>query len=84
MSTLMQVDNSWIQHMLTLPQVDYFNSSVKLINEHGSAAPSFLKYMASKTLAEQAAWKWVEDNKPSFEVVTTLPSWVFGVRFLSS
>ncbi|KIM31973.1 hypothetical protein M408DRAFT_241598 [Serendipita vermifera MAFF 305830] len=57
---------------------DWFNTGPKLIAQHGRNTPSFVKYMASKVLAEQAAWKWVEDNKPSFQVVTTMPSWVFG------
>ena len=35
-------------------------------------------YPAAKQLSEQAAWKFVEDEKPSFEFVTILPSAVIG------
>ncbi|KAI1413248.1 NAD(P)-binding protein [Hypoxylon sp. FL1857] len=31
-------------------------------------------YYASKTKSEQAAWKWVEEHKPSFTLNTVLPS----------
>ena len=37
-----------------------------------------LTYMASKVKAEQALWKFVEDEKPSFTVNTVLPVAVFG------
>jgi NADPH-dependent methylglyoxal reductase len=35
-------------------------------------------YCGSKKLAEEAAWKWVEENKPSFTLSTIAPAWVFG------
>ncbi|EPQ60190.1 NAD P-binding protein [Gloeophyllum trabeum ATCC 11539] len=36
------------------------------------------RYAASKILSEKAAWKWVEENKPSFDIVTILPNANFG------
>ena len=33
-------------------------------------------YTASKTLAEKAAWDFVKTEKPSFDLVTVLPSLV--------
>lgn len=35
-------------------------------------------YCGSKTLAEQAAWKFVEENKPNFVLSTVNPVYVFG------
>lgn len=35
-------------------------------------------YCASKKLAEEAAWKWVDEHKPSFTLSTICPPWVFG------
>jgi len=35
-------------------------------------------YCASKTLAEIAAWKYMEQEKPSFRLVTILPSCIVG------
>jgi nucleoside-diphosphate-sugar epimerase len=45
----------------------------------GKTTPPFVKYAASKTLAEQAAWKFVKENSPSFDIVTLLPTFVWGV-----
>lgn len=35
-------------------------------------------YCASKKLAEEAAWKWMETNKPGFTLTALDPAWVFG------
>ncbi|GFP58820.1 ketoreductase adrE [Trichoderma asperellum] len=35
-------------------------------------------YSASKTEAERAAWKWVEENKPNFVLNTVQPNFNFG------
>ena len=35
-------------------------------------------YRASKTIAEQEAWKFVKEKKPQFDLVTLCPSMVFG------
>ncbi|KAI5456165.1 hypothetical protein BGZ63DRAFT_367555 [Mariannaea sp. PMI_226] len=45
--------------------------------EDGSANP-VVAYLASKTLAEQAAWKFVEDKKPNFSISTICPPMVYG------
>ncbi|KAJ6437348.1 LOW QUALITY PROTEIN: lea domain-containing protein [Purpureocillium lavendulum] len=37
-----------------------------------------LGYLASKTLAEHAAWDYVKQNKPNFSVTTLLPPMVYG------
>ncbi|KAL4996704.1 hypothetical protein BDV10DRAFT_186942 [Aspergillus recurvatus] len=38
----------------------------------------FQVYCASKTLAEKAAWKWVEGNKPHFEFNSVVPNTNYG------
>ncbi|KZT54398.1 NAD(P)-binding protein [Calocera cornea HHB12733] len=35
-------------------------------------------YGAAKTLAEREAWKWMEEQKPSFDLVALLPNANFG------
>jgi nucleoside-diphosphate-sugar epimerase len=35
-------------------------------------------YRASKTFAEKAAWKFVNDKKPEFDLITFQPPMVFG------
>jgi NADPH-dependent methylglyoxal reductase len=46
--------------------------------EEASTADGVVAYCASKALAERAVWDWVADNKPTFDVVTITPPWVFG------
>lgn len=41
----------------------------------------FTVYSASKTEAEKACWKFVEEEKPSFELSTVLPNTNFGPVF---
>ncbi|EJD46163.1 NAD(P)-binding protein [Auricularia subglabra TFB-10046 SS5] len=57
---------------------DWNDHAVKLVEELGGQAPSWNKYAASKVLAERAAYKWAEENKPTFDISHILPSWVFG------
>ncbi|KAK4069893.1 uncharacterized protein Triagg1_6688 [Trichoderma aggressivum f. europaeum] len=42
------------------------------------SAQGYTTYAASKTEAERAAWKWVEENKPGFVLNTILPNCNFG------
>lgn len=37
-----------------------------------------VSYRVSKTLAERAAWKFLEDEKPNFDLATICPPLVFG------
>lgn len=44
----------------------------------------YLVYAASKTEAERACWKFVEEEKPHFEFSTVLPSVTFGAALHES
>ncbi|TXT08613.1 hypothetical protein VHUM_02741 [Vanrija humicola] len=56
---------------------DHWNAySVREVKEKGRDATPGDKYRASKTLAEQAFWKWIEDNKPSWDGAAIHPSLV--------
>ncbi|PLB46252.1 NAD(P)-binding protein [Aspergillus steynii IBT 23096] len=46
------------------------------------AIKSAVTYAASKVVAEQAAWKWVEENKPRFQLNTILTNFNFGSTYL--
>ncbi|KAF9517341.1 hypothetical protein BS47DRAFT_524000 [Hydnum rufescens UP504] len=35
-------------------------------------------YAASKTYAEQSSWAWVKEQKPSWDLVTILPPYIWG------
>jgi nucleoside-diphosphate-sugar epimerase len=37
-----------------------------------------LAYAVAKTLAERAAWDFVQDKKPHFDIATVLPSMIYG------
>ncbi|OAP63088.1 hypothetical protein AYL99_02315 [Fonsecaea erecta] len=47
--------------------------------EQGYAGDLSLAYWASKTLAEQAGWKFMQSEKPSFELVVLNPPIVYGI-----
>ena len=49
---------------------------IKLVEAQGAKSNEFLLYAASKTHAEKAAWKFMEENKPRFDLVAILPSFV--------
>ncbi|KAG9024852.1 methylglyoxal reductase (NADPH-dependent) gre2 [Tulasnella sp. JGI-2019a] len=55
-------------------------TSPKEVEEKGKDAPWIHKYRTSKILAEQAAWRFMEDNKNSiaFDLVTVIPTIVYG------
>ncbi|EJD46164.1 NAD(P)-binding protein, partial [Auricularia subglabra TFB-10046 SS5] len=57
---------------------DWNESAVREVEELGNDAPSGNKYFASKVLAERAAYAWVDENKPSFDIIHILPSWIYG------
>lgn len=45
---------------------------------HKAEDGNFPAYCYSKTAAERAAWKFVEENKPGFDLVALNPPYVFG------
>ncbi|PVF96362.1 NAD(P)-binding protein [Serendipita vermifera] len=57
---------------------DWFDLAPELVSQNGVKTPGPLKYVASKVLAERAARNWVEKNKPTFDLVTVLPPWIWG------
>lgn len=61
-------------------EVDWNELSVREVEEKGRDAANSDKYHASKTLAERAAWDFLEENKGkvSFDLVTINPPFVYG------
>lgn len=53
-------------------------SSPRILEAEGNKTNPFAAYSASKALAEQASWDFVEKEKPSFDLSTILPSYNFG------
>lgn len=64
----------------TFTESDWNEASPKAVEEKGKKAPNGDKYSASKTLAERAAWDFVEKNKKdiSFDLATINPPYIFG------
>ncbi|KAJ3296464.1 methylglyoxal reductase (NADPH-dependent) gre2 [Borealophlyctis nickersoniae] len=57
---------------------DWNESSIQHVKEKGKDSNPLTSYLASKTEAEKAAWKFVEDKKPKFDLVCIHPVYVFG------
>jgi len=67
-------------HPLVFSEVDWNEQSIKEIEEKGSSAPNDLKYRASKTLAEKAAWDFYNKHKSEikWDLSVLNPPYVFG------
>ncbi|KAI9058011.1 NAD(P)-binding protein [Trametes sanguinea] len=61
-------------------EVDWNEESIQEVKEKGRDASGPVKYRASKTLAERAAWEFYEKNKAtlSWDLVVLNPPFVFG------
>ncbi|EJT49756.1 hypothetical protein A1Q1_01112 [Trichosporon asahii var. asahii CBS 2479] len=57
----------------TFTEDDWNQQSIDAVEKEGTEAWRMHWYRASKTLAERAAWKYVEENKPSWDLVTVCP-----------
>ncbi|WVQ81866.1 hypothetical protein IAT38_003993 [Cryptococcus sp. DSM 104549] len=57
---------------------DWNGDSIPHVDEKGIESEGMHSYLASKTLAEKALWKFIEDEKPSWEGVAICPPYVLG------
>lgn len=62
----------------TFTEEDWNEYSTAQLEEKGKDVAPADAYRASKTLAERAAWKFVEENKPKWDLVTLCPPLVLG------
>lgn len=64
----------------TFSEADWNDAAIAEVREKGRDAPQPAKYRASKTLAERAAWEFVEKNKGKigWDLVVMNPPYVFG------
>ncbi|KAJ4490514.1 D-lactaldehyde dehydrogenase [Lentinula aciculospora] len=64
----------------TFSEDDWNDLSVAEVERYGKGVPPVTGYRASKTLAERAAWKFVEENKANikWDLVVINPPFVFG------
>lgn len=57
---------------------DWNEYSPKQVEEKGKDVDPAQAYRASKTLAERAAWDFIEKEKPGFDIATINPPLIFG------
>ncbi|KAH8825680.1 hypothetical protein DL96DRAFT_1609607 [Flagelloscypha sp. PMI_526] len=57
---------------------DWNDQAVNWTKKDGRNAPNGMKYRASKTLAEKAAWELHKTHAPSWDLVTLNPPFVLG------
>ncbi|BGP03186.1 putative uncharacterized oxidoreductase [Rhodotorula toruloides] len=62
----------------TFTEQDWNEFSPKQVEEKGKDVDPSQAYRCSKTKAEQAAWKFVEEEKPAFDITTIQPPLIFG------
>jgi len=63
----------------TYTEKDWNTQSEEIIEREGKNTPVGHRYQASKKRAEQAAWKFINENKDlQFDITTILPSLVWG------
>ncbi|PQE19380.1 hypothetical protein CJF30_00009816 [Rutstroemia sp. NJR-2017a BBW] len=62
----------------TRPGHVYTEKEWSTITHEEALSDPTIGYFASKAFAEKAAWKYVEEEKPSFTLTTILPTLVFG------
>lgn len=81
-SSVAAVANPPITERTIADETSWNINSPKEVEEKGDNATPLGIYRASKTLAERAAWKFVDVNKPEWDLVTINPPLVFGVRLI--
>ncbi|KAI0368229.1 D-lactaldehyde dehydrogenase [Pilatotrama ljubarskyi] len=64
----------------TYTEETWNDPAVKALEDKGKNAPNVIKYDASKTLAERAAWTFMQDHKTKvkFDLSVINPVWVLG------
>jgi nucleoside-diphosphate-sugar epimerase len=69
-------------HPRVYTEEDWNDAAVEAVKTKGSAAGPIVIYLASKTLAEKAAWEFVNLHKSeiSWDFVVLNPPYIFGAR----
>ena len=62
----------------TFSEKDWNTEATDLLEKEGKDLNQNKAYSASKTLAEQAAWAFVKENNPTWDLVTMCPPLVLG------
>jgi nucleoside-diphosphate-sugar epimerase len=70
----------WVTVPHVFTESNWNNAAVEAVKAKDSAVDPFTIYMASKTLAEKAAWEFIAAHKSeiSWDLVALNPVWIFG------
>jgi len=77
-SSVAAIVSSNIKGPHTFTEKDWNQVSIPECEKKGKEASNQDKYRASKTLAEQAFWKYIKDEKPNWDGATINPPMVLG------
>lgn len=77
-SSFAAILDSTRQGHIVYTEKDWNVSSVENVEKKGKDQEGPDAYRASKTMAERAAWEFVEQNKPTWDLVTINPPLVLG------
>ncbi|KAL7917453.1 hypothetical protein ACQKWADRAFT_325739 [Trichoderma austrokoningii] len=61
-----------------------FDAEYRIPLDNGPYGFEFQAYSASKAAALNESEAWVKENKPSFDLISVLPGWVFGADELAT
>ncbi|KAJ8508034.1 hypothetical protein ONZ45_g9655 [Pleurotus djamor] len=69
-----------LPHPKVFSELDWNGQCLQIVQELGKDAPGLMKYRASKTLAEKAAWNFVQEHghEIAWDIVTMNPPYVLG------
>ncbi|KZT23559.1 NAD(P)-binding protein [Neolentinus lepideus HHB14362 ss-1] len=57
---------------------DWNDAAFEQVKQLGKDVPGIIAYLASKNEAERAAWRFMDEKKPNFELSVINPVYVFG------
>ncbi|VDB82643.1 unnamed protein product [Peniophora sp. CBMAI 1063] len=77
-SSIQAVWSVQVDKPTTFTEKDWNEQAVQIVNEKGKDASGEIKYGASKILAERAAWAFVEEHKPTWDLAVINPPFTWG------
>ncbi|WVR07601.1 hypothetical protein IAU60_004643 [Kwoniella sp. DSM 27419] len=75
-ASVMSLESNKAPHKYT--EKDWNKDSIPHVEKNGTDSNGGHSYMASKTMAEKALWKFIEDEKPSWDAAAINPPLVLG------
>ncbi|KAF3937826.1 Dihydroflavonol-4-reductase [Dactylella cylindrospora] len=82
MSSVVAILDLSVQAPHVFTESDWNQSAYPLSLKLGKDTPGPVIYLASKTEAERAIWKFRDEEKPDFNVISINPAWVSGPPFV--